>query len=541
MGADAILHTSSGSHGLRLHVAASFASRLRGLIGAAPLAMGEGMLITRCRAVHTCLMRQCLDLVYLDRHGRVLHCVRGLAPWRMHAAARAVHVLELAAGSIARYHIAPGDQLQHPVLTSRPLRKHQERGAAMAEFLIVAPVLTMLGLGVLQASLMYFAKSQVNHAAFLAARAGSMHHASLESIRDAYLRGLAPLYGGGTDAARIAASRDRAAADMQGNFRIELLNPVRASFDDFHDAVLQARMKITARVIPNAGLAFRDPERIGAASGQNLFDANLLRLRFTHGYEPKVPLVKTLLRKVMQAQDAAAGNTDAFIRKLHDDGRIALVSDITLHMHSDAIEWSDSTWTSPSASAGGESGAPPADANDGSAQHPGGNAGGAPGADGGVNPANPPDEPGCSAPSCLSCRADAPLTQQYPLAADVLFDFDQATLRADGLADLDALIEEVRAAQRDGQGIASVQIYGYTDQLGSDALNQRLSLARAQAVRDYMKSRGFPDVPISVRGMGAADPKIPLGACAQQGQEQIECLAPNRRVVVEISRVENAR
>jgi OOP family OmpA-OmpF porin len=124
------------------------------------------------------------------------------------------------------------------------------------------------------------------------------------------------------------------------------------------------------------------------------------------------------------------------------------------------------------------------------------------------------------------------------LSADVLFDFDQASLKPGGLQALDNLIDDAKTAQREGQKLTSVTVSGYTDQLGSDAANQRLSAARAAAVRDYLESHGFPDVPITVRGMGAADPVVSLGDCAGSREEQIDCLAPNRRVVIELTRAE---
>ena len=75
----------------------------------------------------------------------------------------------------------------------------------------------------------------------------------------------------------------------------------------------------------------------------------------------------------------------------------------------------------------------------------------------------------------------------------------------------------------------------YTDQLGSEALNSKLSLDRATAVRDYLKAHGFPDKPISVQGLGSQDPQVSLSSCPSSGQAQINCLAPNRRVVVTIN------
>lgn len=108
----AILHTTSGSHPLALAIANDFPSRLRGLMLAPPLALDEALLLTRCGSVHTAFMRQVIDVIYLDRSDRVVRCVPMLKPWRSSAAWGAVHVLELATGSIARCGITPGDRLQ---------------------------------------------------------------------------------------------------------------------------------------------------------------------------------------------------------------------------------------------------------------------------------------------------------------------------------------------------------------------------------------------------------------------------------------------
>jgi uncharacterized membrane protein (UPF0127 family) len=56
---------------------------------------GPGLLIPRCRSVHTFGMRFALDLVFLDDHGRPLHEVRGVAPFRIVSCRSAAAVLEL--------------------------------------------------------------------------------------------------------------------------------------------------------------------------------------------------------------------------------------------------------------------------------------------------------------------------------------------------------------------------------------------------------------------------------------------------------------
>ena len=108
----AILQTASGSHPLALRIADDFPSRLRGLMLAPLLADDEGLLLTGCGSIHTAFMRQTIDVIYLDRSDWVVRCVPMLKPWRASAAWGAVHVLELATGSIARCGIAPGDRLQ---------------------------------------------------------------------------------------------------------------------------------------------------------------------------------------------------------------------------------------------------------------------------------------------------------------------------------------------------------------------------------------------------------------------------------------------
>jgi outer membrane protein OmpA-like peptidoglycan-associated protein len=77
-----------------------------------------------------------------------------------------------------------------------------------------------------------------------------------------------------------------------------------------------------------------------------------------------------------------------------------------------------------------------------------------------------------------------------------------------------------------------VLVTGHTDRLGSDAYNQDLSLRRANAVRDYLVFKGVPRDRIETLGMGE---KQPVVQCDQKDRKAlIACLAPNRRVEVEV-------
>ena len=226
-----------------------------------------------------------------------------------------------------------------PSANAKPRHSLRQRGSAMLEFVVVGPLITLLGLGILQSSLMFFAKNQIDHANFMAARAGSMAHANVVAIREAYIRALIPLYGGGQNAQELSESYAKAEADMTPqSLRIEVLNPTTQSFDDF--ATDQAlNESYGTRPIPNGSLALRPHlNAVGATSGQSLQDANLLKLRITHGYTPKVWLLGTIFNRYQRWLDSGA---DSFNTQLIASGRLPMVSHVTLEMQSDALEQID--------------------------------------------------------------------------------------------------------------------------------------------------------------------------------------------------------
>jgi uncharacterized membrane protein (UPF0127 family) len=109
--------TADGIEVCDCRVAASFAARLRGLLGSRGLAPGEGLLIPRTSSVHTHFMRFAIDVVFVDGEGRVAKIVRGLRPWRVAGARGAVDVLELPAGHCDRVGLREGALLVAPPAT----------------------------------------------------------------------------------------------------------------------------------------------------------------------------------------------------------------------------------------------------------------------------------------------------------------------------------------------------------------------------------------------------------------------------------------
>ncbi|TYT25668.1 OmpA family protein [Luteimonas viscosa] len=90
---------------------------------------------------------------------------------------------------------------------------------------------------------------------------------------------------------------------------------------------------------------------------------------------------------------------------------------------------------------------------------------------------------------------------------DILFDFGQATLRSDGIGQLDELgriLLSPALSQR------RVGLHGHTDAVGRADANRALSGRRAQAVRDYLVTRfAFPPGRLEVRGHGEDRLKLP--------------------------------
>jgi OmpA-OmpF porin, OOP family len=119
-------------------------------------------------------------------------------------------------------------------------------------------------------------------------------------------------------------------------------------------------------------------------------------------------------------------------------------------------------------------------------------------------------------------------SQKITYQADALFDFDKAILKPAGKEKLDDLASKIGDLN-----LEVVVATGYTDRIGSDKYNDRLSLRRAQAVKAYLVSKGIEANRIYTEGKGKRNP-VTTG-CNQKNRKQlIACLAPDRRVEVEV-------
>jgi len=117
-------------------------------------------------------------------------------------------------------------------------------------------------------------------------------------------------------------------------------------------------------------------------------------------------------------------------------------------------------------------------------------------------------------------------SERISLQASELFAFDSAELRAQ-----QPQLDQIAGALIRYPQIKQVIVNGHTDEIGTEAYNEDLSLRRAQAAKAYLVSKGVDESRIVARGHGATQPVV---HCPPQPRESlVNCLAPNRRIDVE--------
>ena len=116
------------------------------------------------------------------------------------------------------------------------------------------------------------------------------------------------------------------------------------------------------------------------------------------------------------------------------------------------------------------------------------------------------------------------------IESTVLFPYRKSELTLDAKAKLD---REIVARLAGFARIDSVSVSGHADRIASHLHNVKLSRARAKAVKAYLVESGANTSKIALYGFGKTQP---VKSCPEErGRERlIECLTPNRRVVIEV-------
>src|SRR5262249_12137767 len=111
----------------------------------------------------------------------------------------------------------------------------------------------------------------------------------------------------------------------------------------------------------------------------------------------------------------------------------------------------------------------------------------------------------------------------------IYFDFNKSLITSESAQKLDSIADAVNHSSK----VTKVNIVGYTDALGSNAYNEKLSVARAEATKSYLGKKVHGDVGVvGLRGLGSQNP---VSDCkkTKSRKKKITCMAKDRRVEVE--------
>jgi OOP family OmpA-OmpF porin len=158
-----------------------------------------------------------------------------------------------------------------------------------------------------------------------------------------------------------------------------------------------------------------------------------------------------------------------------------------------------------------------------------------PGCDGQLVPPIPlkataPDLPGTvPAPVPVLVATTPPCDAAVTLTNEQTFEFNRTELTS--LAQ-ERIRNEVLGRLDSCARVDVILVTGHTDRMGTASYNKRLSEKRALAVANFLKSQGV-NAPINTKGAGSSQP---LTACSNKlsRKKLIACLAPNRRVVIDV-------
>ena len=201
----------------------------------------------------------------------------------------------------------------------------RERGAAAVESLIALPIVIILMLGAAEWARIYEAKTTLDHASVQGARAGAVDHAQPSAIQRGIAQGMLPFYA--PRSGNIAQTQAELIATLGTQSQLRILNPTPEAFDDF------GITENGRRVLPNSDLQNRSTA-IGANSGLNIQDANLLKVETTWGVELRMPFIRQIISLIGQGTTTPG----SFEHQLYSNGMIPVSATTLVRMQSEAWE-----------------------------------------------------------------------------------------------------------------------------------------------------------------------------------------------------------
>lgn len=234
----------------------------------------------------------------------------------------------------------------------------RERGASLIESVLCLIALVLAGFAVFEIAQWHITRHLARLALHAAGREGAITHANPQTIRLAAEAILSPgvagsarrttarssefasVHGGGIQLSEVSRHSTTLAISGMRSWHLEILSPTTAMFSDFRDAPLsRARGRATIR---NDFLAEQHAAHqtrgwangIGPASGNDIFEANTLRLRLTVLYAPLMPGIGMIVRMMPPTGDPRADHA-------RRRGMLAIVIEAGTAMHSHPTMWVD--------------------------------------------------------------------------------------------------------------------------------------------------------------------------------------------------------
>jgi outer membrane protein OmpA-like peptidoglycan-associated protein len=133
-------------------------------------------------------------------------------------------------------------------------------------------------------------------------------------------------------------------------------------------------------------------------------------------------------------------------------------------------------------------------------------------------PAPPPPPP----PPPPAKPKPAPKVERTIILDDVLFDFDRSNVKPEAASILDRLVAFMNENKD-----KKVSLSGHTDNVGTEAYNQKLSERRVSSVQDYVVKKGVEASRVSGQGFGESKPIA--------DNKTREGRAKNRRVEIKVN------
>lgn len=161
-----------------------------------------------------------------------------------------------------------------------------QSGVSMIETLIIFPIVLMIALWIIHIGLVYQARANLEYAALMGARVGSVSNIDIGRMQAEIAR-------------RLVASQVGSTPMNPGDVAITVLNPTRLMFSQCGVAPSDSSVDCGAGLpnceIPNFGLQFRSTSRVcgrvGSVEGVSIQDANILRIRVSYLFDSRIPFM----------------------------------------------------------------------------------------------------------------------------------------------------------------------------------------------------------------------------------------------------------